>query len=375
MMSSEEYQELVEDIRKNGQRESIWTYQGKIVDGRNRYKACEELAIQPKIKEWDGSGSLISFVISLNLHRRHLSSSQKAAISLEVEKMLAEEAKERQRLSEGRGKKGNQKFDYLLQDHGRATEKAAKILGTNRQYVSDAKRISKTAPEILSSVKEGKINIDEAKKLSKLPTETRTQIMDRVNKGESKNVREAIVKTYKEEADRLRQSPFSIPEGKYRTIEIDPPWKMNAEEGKSQVMQYPLMTVEEIKALREYIDKLADDNCHLYLWAINPMLPEAFEVMKALGFEYKTCITWIKSNGFGTGHYYRGQTEHVLFGVRGKLDTLRNNQANYFEAPRSKHSQKPEIFYEIAESMSPGPYIRLFARSQRNKWASWGNEL
>lgn len=368
LMEGEEYRALVDDIRANGLREPIWTYEGKIIDGRNRYRACEELGITPSAREWDGKGSLIGFVVSLNLHRRHLTSSQKAVIASDIEPMLAEEA--RKRMLTGRAPDPVEKFPQ-----GRAGEQAAKLAGTNPHYVADAKRLKETAPELVQEVKAGTVTIPEANQLASLPREQRETALEKVKTGEAKNVRAAIVQTNKDEAAKLGARPVPLPVGKFRVIEADPPWKMDGEEGKSQVLQYPLMDLESIKALRPEIIKMADDNCHLYLWAINPMLREAFEVMEAWGFTYKTCLTWIKSNGFGTGHYFRGATEHVLFGVRGRLDTLQKDQRNYFEAPRREHSSKPDEFYEVAERMSPGPRVRLFARSARAGWASWGNEL
>ena len=65
---------LVADIKENGLIMPIETYQGKIIDGRNRYKACLEASVEPEFNEWNGKGSLISHVVSLNLNRRHLTS-------------------------------------------------------------------------------------------------------------------------------------------------------------------------------------------------------------------------------------------------------------------------------------------------------------
>src|SRR3954454_16051960 len=97
MMDEKSYADLVEDIRNKGLIVPIWTYQGAIIDGRNRLKACEELGIKPKFQEWDGTGSLIGFVVSLNMERRHLTPSQKSTCALEIAPRLAAEAKEKQR--------------------------------------------------------------------------------------------------------------------------------------------------------------------------------------------------------------------------------------------------------------------------------------
>src|SRR5262249_36506084 len=101
LMTDEEYRGLKDDIEKHGQREPIRTHQGMVIDGRNRLRPCEELGIDRKTCEWDGNGSLVEFVVSLNMHRRDLTSSQRAACAVEVEERLAKEAKERQRAAGG----------------------------------------------------------------------------------------------------------------------------------------------------------------------------------------------------------------------------------------------------------------------------------
>jgi len=195
-MGEEEYRQLLSDIEKNGLREPIWTYQGKIIDGRHRYKACVELGIEPRFREWDGNGSLVQFVVSLNLHRRHLTSSQKAVVALDIERLLAEEAKERQRRAAaetnaklGRGETLPQKIAGA--SRGEARVQAAAIVGTNRQYVSDAKRIAKEAPEVLERVREGRLCLPEAKAVARLPEEDRATVLRKIESGEAKTVKEA----------------------------------------------------------------------------------------------------------------------------------------------------------------------------------------
>jgi hypothetical protein len=101
LIEGQEFEDLVKDIRENGLQQSIWTYQGKIIDGRNRYRACMRAGVTPHYQEWDGKGSLVAFAVSLNVKRRHLTSSQLSVIALGVERQLGDEAKERQRQSGG----------------------------------------------------------------------------------------------------------------------------------------------------------------------------------------------------------------------------------------------------------------------------------
>jgi N6-adenosine-specific RNA methylase IME4 len=86
-------------------------------------------------------------------------------------------------------------------------------------------------------------------------------------------------------------------------------------------------------------------------------------------------LTWVKGRRLGMGHYYRGNTEHVLFATRGQLPVLRHNVRNHFTAPASEqHSAKPEAFYDLVELMSPSPRLEMFARRQRLGWNTWRNE-
>jgi ParB-like chromosome segregation protein Spo0J len=165
MMNPDEFKALVDDIRQNGQREDVWLHEGQIIDGRNRFKACTELGITPRTRTWHGDGSLVQFVVSLNLHRRHLSASQKAMVAVEILPMLEIEAKKRQLSTLKQNATDSQKID---QRFGKATEQAADIVGTNRQYVSDAKRIAEQAPELKPLVLSGELNIPEAKVIAAL---------------------------------------------------------------------------------------------------------------------------------------------------------------------------------------------------------------
>lgn len=140
---------------------------------------------------------------------------------------------------------------------------------------------------------------------------------------------------------------------------------------------YPLMKTKGIVALP--IKDFTTENAHLYLWTTNNFLPDALEVMKAWGFEYKTMITWVKDR-FGLGQYFRGITEHCLFGVKGCLpnktiDGKRQQGTTVINAPRREHSQKPDEMYEMIEKVSYPSYLELFARNKRDGWDIWGNEL
>lgn len=167
----------------------------------------------------------------------------------------------------------------------------------------------------------------------------------------------------------------------YRTIVADPPWVYTRapvtgkRDRKAAAFHfYPCMAVEDIAALP--VSTWANDNAHLYLWTTNNHFPEAFAVMDAWGFAFKTILTWNKTGPLGLGQWFRARTEHVLFGVRGRLpiEPSRREPNIFSAANRHQHSMKPDAFYDLVERVSPGPYLELFSRRARFGWDYWGNE-
>lgn len=176
---------------------------------------------------------------------------------------------------------------------------------------------------------------------------------------------------------------------KYGTIVADPPWRYRKSaqpNGTTHSREfvsdlYDTLTMQEIAALP--VQELAADDAHLYLWVTVPRLfgerdhPDfgPVEIMGAWGFRYVTMLTWVKTGAPGMGSYYRIDTEHVLFGVRGHAPILpANRMRNVITAARGRHSEKPARLYEMAEAVSPAPRLEMFARSHRVGWASWGLE-
>lgn len=150
MMSAREFEDLKEDIRANGLREPIWTHEGAILDGRNRYNACLRLEeegepIEPEFREWDGEGSVVAFVVSLNLHRRHLNESQRAWIAADLATM-----------------KSGTRTD-LASIEARSQAEAAELLNTSRSNLQRAAKVKRSGdPELAAAVQQGSISVSAA---------------------------------------------------------------------------------------------------------------------------------------------------------------------------------------------------------------------
>ena len=168
----------------------------------------------------------------------------------------------------------------------------------------------------------------------------------------------------------------------FKCILIDPPWP---EYGGGKICRgaqrhYPLMSLKEILELPVQ-NLVHPDGAHLYLWATNNRLQDAFKCLEKWKFDYITTITWLKSGNPGLWQYYRGVTEHCLFAsTKTKLPYKilggkRQQGVTGFTAARQAHSQKPEEMRKMIETVSYPPYIELFSRSHTAGWLSVGNAI
>ncbi len=192
------------------------------------------------------------------------------------------------------------------------------------------------------------------------------------------------------------------PAGGFGLIMADPPWsyEMRSEKGyaKAPEAQYATMPLADIKALP--VEALAAPDCLLWLWAVNPQLPQAIDVLRAWGFTFKTAGTWLKRTthgkvSFGTGYILRSANEPFLIGTRGSPKTTRGTRSAVFtdaaqdlmeagilpqvaltiDAAAREHSRKPDEAYNACEELMPE--VRradLFSRTNRDGWTAWGNE-
>lgn len=179
---------------------------------------------------------------------------------------------------------------------------------------------------------------------------------------------------------------------KYRTIVADPPWPIadprqrprmgaGARRRRETALSYDLMSLQDIASLP--IEGLADDQAHLFLWSTRKVFREgqAAMVARAWGFEPVGEIIWgLRNPGFG--QFLGNDHEPVLIGRRGGLAFSKSVRfvgvhfwrQTYAGAAGKVHSAKPEAFLDLVESVSPGPYVELFARRHRLGWDVWGNE-
>jgi N6-adenosine-specific RNA methylase IME4 len=184
--------------------------------------------------------------------------------------------------------------------------------------------------------------------------------------------------------------------GAYRVVYADPPWRFatysDKGKGRSAEAHYDSMSLDEIKALP--VAEWAARDAVLLLWATDPLLPRALEVVAAWGFTYKTVgFYWVKLNKSaaarlsrewpllaegdfftGLGFWTRANPEPCLLATRGHPKRSAGDVKKLLIAPRREHSRKPDETYGLIERLLPGPYLELFARQSRPGWDGFGNQ-
>jgi N6-adenosine-specific RNA methylase IME4 len=164
-----------------------------------------------------------------------------------------------------------------------------------------------------------------------------------------------------------------LPEGPFQLILADPPWTFGTpDSGFAPEQHYPTMATAEIKSMTVP----AAEDCVIFLWAVNCLLLDALEVVRAWGFEYRNNMAWVK-NGIGPGVWLRQRHELLLIATRGHVPPPDPQERvdSVIEAPRSRHSEKPDQAYARIEAMYPQrSKLELFARTSRPGWTSWGNQ-
>jgi N6-adenosine-specific RNA methylase IME4 len=169
----------------------------------------------------------------------------------------------------------------------------------------------------------------------------------------------------------------------YGAIYADPPWSFQnwsaKGTGRNAISHYDCLSFEALAALP--IAALAADDCALFLWAVDPLLDKAFELIRAWGFEYKTvAFYWVKQNkkteGFftGLGYWTRANPEQCLLATRGKPKRRGKDVRKLIIKPRREHSRKPDEVRERIERLVAGPYLELFARQTKRDWDCLGDQ-
>ena len=363
------FDELIDDIRQNGLLHPIILCDGIFLDGRNRYLACKVSNTEPRFETYLGNPFDLAW--SANGQRRDLVQDQRYLIwkrcqkgaeawKAEHEKTTQQANKAKSEVAKERPRDGDGTFtttlgtscadsgrDHKAEEANTTRAAVAKQAGVNRGSVERMDRLDRERPDLADKVAQGELKPTEALRVMK--------------------------------KDEVVKKIAALPDGKYRVIYADPPWDYNNEfdvAGYTTVAatdHYPVMPLSDICALD--VKSLAAPDSVLLLWATSPLLAQAFEVVKAWGFAYKTHFVWYK----GFGHYHKANCEVLLVATRGSCVPDADERADQMQNfARGRHSQKPEEWRELIDRLWPnGPRIELFQRKNAvpSHWRVWGAEF
>jgi len=388
LIEGEEFDALVGDIKENGQRDKIVIFEGLILDGRNRYRACAVAGRDAELEFFTGTyAEALAYVISKNLRRRQLSESQRSMIAARLSNL----------------KPGRPAETPSIE--GVSVETAAKMMNVGKASVERAKEVLRAdAPELVEAVDRGQIAVSVAAQAKRLTKEQQRQVVDEAIAGRANVVRTIVKRAARtaREAE-LGQKQRELPDRKYGVILADPEWEFvvfSKVTGLDRAADnhYPTSTEKQIAA--RDVQKIAAKDCLLLLWVTD--LARGIRVMESWGFEYKSYFVWVKDfeevepdahgkrvvierGPAGTGYWNRDRDEILLVGTRGQVpcpsmgtqgeSVIFAARPHQEKADRGKHSAKPTYFHEWVEKHYPTlPKIELNARAARPGWDCWGNE-
>jgi len=305
---------------------------GVLIAGERRLQALKLLGWEKVPVNVLDLDRVIKGEIAENVFRQDFCPSEMVAIARALEPLLRKEAKAR------RGARTDLPENFRDVEFGETRDRLGASVGVS----------GRTLEKMITIVEAAERH---PRKFGHLKEE-----MDRTGKA-SRPYRELL--RLKDEQRVLKLKPI---QGKFRTLIVDCPWEYEQPlQGRARP-DYATMTQEELLALP--VEQWAEDKCHLYLWATNVTMPRAVELVRAYGFQHKTILTWVKS-AWGLGTYFRSQTEHVIFAIRGNMNTRSDSLSTVFYAPLGRDSEKPEQFYDLVRRASFPPYGEAFQRTPR----------
>jgi len=345
-LATEELAQLEANIIADGCRDPLVTWNNTLIDGHNRYDICQRNGIkfQTVALEFADEEAAKDWIDANQLGRRNLTPDQRS--------IIRGRRYNRTKKSHGAepGTKRVKSQSETLQDT--ATAIAEKHGVSRATVIRDGKRaeaiekLAETMPEEAQAVKDGKKRFNEVRR----------------------EIKRAEV-----------QKAVKMPDAKYRVIYADPPWAYNdkCDAGSVQAggceRHYPSMTIAELCAMP--IRELTEADAVLFLWVTSPLLYEAAPIIEAWGFTYKTSFVWDKVK-HNMGHYNSVRHEFLLVCTRGSCTPDAKKLYDSVQSiERKKHSEKPEEFRAIIETLYPhGKRLELFARKQSKGWEVYGNQ-
>jgi DNA modification methylase len=325
LLPDEDLQQLADDIRLYGQREPIVLFEGKILDGRNRYKACLFAGVIPQTREFDGDKiDALAFVWSTNVHRRHLNSGAMGVAAAKREKLDEEYRKAVEAIADSQPKGGRPKkdekpsqiIDEVLSNEKRTDHKLAKANGTNRTYLNDARKVLEKRPDLAEKVLAQEITLPQAKA--------------EIKRGEKREELEAA-------AARIQQHESDMPTWSILNVDVidglesvrdewgpvdlifaDPPYNIGIDYGDGEDadlltdMQYMLW----VKKWMSLCCECLSDDGSMWVMIGDEYAAEYGMAIKSLGLTIRNWVKWYETFGVNCSNKFNRCSRHLFYCVK-----------------------------------------------------------
>ena len=352
-LTFDEFKTLEANILNEGIRDPLTIWGDVLLDGHNRYEIAQKHNIPFTTVErfFETEDDAKEWMILNQFGRRNLSNYQRSVLALDLEHIFAEKAKA------NLGK--NQYSSPQISAETKPIEtrqELAKVANVSHDTIAKVKVIQQKATDtVKEQLATGELTINKA--------------YQEIKSAEKKEERKALIQT---QVDAIEKGELPELEGLFDVISVDPPWAYGREydpETSRVANPYPEMSVEQIKE----INLPFTDNAIVFLWTTHKFLPDAFDILKHWGFEYKATIVWNKER-IGMGAWFRMQCEFCLFAVKGKPYWDNTTERDIITEARREHSRKPDAFFDMVDKICVGRKLEYFSREVREGWSVFGND-
>jgi len=405
-LSADEYNALETSIRNEGVRDALVTWNDYIIDGHNRFEIATRHGLPYKTinKEFAGEDDVIVWMIDNQLARRNLSEFVKFELTAKQKEVLERIGLKKMQVMGAIGR------DLQLNGGLSIVDKPPFDEPTELSIESTSQTKAQSSPVVKPAV----ATPDQQPKKIIAPHNTRNEIAktlgwstgkvamaDLVAKKADDQTKEKLrsgdltinaaykeVKAAEKKAERIETiqkqvtaiEAGELPElkGLYDVIAIDPPWPYEGESksvtsydaiGRRVANPYPEMSIEQIKEIQLPLS----DNAVVFLWTTHKFLPDAFDILKEWGTEYKATLVWDKQK-IGMGAWLRMQCEFCVIGIKGKPYWDNTTYRDILSEARREHSRKPDGFFSIVDTITMGRKLEYFSREKHNGWEVFGND-
>lgn len=352
LLEGAEFDALCADIRENGLLHPIVRMvQGDevtILDGRNRLRACLQAGVEPKWQDYSGADPA-GYVISENLHRRHLDESQRALAAARLARLK----------HGGRPGRGRASKDQAANLPSLTQKEAASRFNVSERSIRSAGNLldkvqaGKAAPEVLELIEQGKVAVSAASPLAKQSLDEQRAVILELRRGKSlptvlrERRNEQAKQRLDEAARQVRRAPRGSAAVGFDAIVVDPPWTKGPREVVDTLQKLDLPAAEE---------------CHLWLWAPATSMEAAFDLLRRWGFEFVCPFVWHKQDGLQPPGMPQYNCELALYARRGNAQFVEVDEVQTcFSAGAGRRGAKPAAFYALVRKLTAGRRLDLFS--------------